>query len=534
MLRINQVRHYAELCGVKSILQTSPLKIGKGHLDLNNLKYDKTAADRFSLTSRYAQNPDFIANLKLTAENRHLATEALSNKKLQKMLDRYADDRDKINQVNKFITQINDKNIKYLDDVIDIAKKKHIDMDYYPYLLHGWNKDTYKILDDFYDKKQIHLFDRLLDTIKRRGHSYDSVKKVLNTEHPVLDANALRLLEFKNFDKYKTVTLDNFSKLPIKDKKDFINCFVSSINPLALATEAKYYPQRLASDMKYLKEQMNIFKEIDISSAEKISDSYYTTLKRMLDDLPEAEKYAPKKRTLNLGEFNENMYKKFQKPPLVEDVSALPTKPITVNGQNIRTGTINYADGNNYAVHYMPNGKTILNIEALETTDPNYVLACCLSTGRAHGTNQYSLLLQPRQKGDWFLQSHVDIDSGTGALKNLDHVTNIDMKHGIKGSLGYVPNLIKKKMNISHDEYLNRLANLKDANSLQEVKTLDNELYEAIKAVTRENKMYEGIIRPDVRGIVLPKGTALENAEPAVIDYAARKNIPVFTHADIS
>ena len=46
--------------------------------------------------------------------------------------------------------------------------------------------------------------------------------------------------------------------------------------------------------------------------------------------------------------------------------------------------------------------------------------------------------------------------------------------------------------------------------------------------------MYEGIIRPDVRGIVLPKGTALENAEPAVINYAARKNIPVFTHADIS
>ena len=89
-------------------------------------------------------------------------------------------------------------------------------------------------------------------------------------------------------------------------------------------------------------------------------------------------------------------------------------------------------------------------------------------------------------------------------------------------------------MNISHDEYLNRLASLKDANSLQEVKTLDNELYEAIKAVTRENKMSEGIIRPDVRGIVLPKGTALENAEPAVIDYAARKNIPVFTHADIS
>ena len=75
---------------------------------------------------------------------------------------------------------------------------------------------------------------------------------------------------------------------------------------------------------------------------------------------------------------------------MVEDVSALPTKPITVNGQNIRTGTINYADGNNYAVHYMPNGKTILNIEALETTDPNYVLACCLSTGRAHGTNQVS------------------------------------------------------------------------------------------------------------------------------------------------
>ena len=121
------------------------------------------------------------------------------------MLDRYADDRDKINQVNKFITQINDKNIKYLDDVIDIAKKKHIDMDYYPYLLHGWNKDTYKILDDFYDKKQIHLFDRLLDTIKRRGHSYDSVKKVLNTEHPVLDANALRLLEFKNFDKCRNI-----------------------------------------------------------------------------------------------------------------------------------------------------------------------------------------------------------------------------------------------------------------------------------------------------------------------------------------
>lgn len=42
MFRTNQVRHYAELCGVKSILQTSPLKTGKGHLDLNNLKYDKT------------------------------------------------------------------------------------------------------------------------------------------------------------------------------------------------------------------------------------------------------------------------------------------------------------------------------------------------------------------------------------------------------------------------------------------------------------------------------------------------------------
>ena len=41
----------------------------------------------------------------------------------------------------------------------------------------------------------------------------------------VIDEKLLHTLEFKNFEKIKNITLDNFSELSLQEKKDFINAY---------------------------------------------------------------------------------------------------------------------------------------------------------------------------------------------------------------------------------------------------------------------------------------------------------------------
>ena len=394
------------------------------------------------------------------------------------------------------------------------------------------NKNTLNLSDKFILDSDIgtKLYIRFLDVIKRRGHTAESIGSVVKSKAPLTD-KLIHSLEFKNFDKIKNINIENFSKLSIEERKSFINSFISinyrggnskfveGLPDMAIFDEIKNLkcPQQPADLFnkqvysKYLQEKLAYEKDI-----ERVYDKILNSL---LDQIPRGKKFLPESSLkINSGCVLDI------KPPLTDSLVNIPTKNIRFNGHSIRVGELN--DNGKYMIHNL-NEASLSRLEALLLTDADAILCTGYKGGSGYlkGGNRPGLIVSPKSIKDLMIQAKGDMSSGYGAQKNLYNVQNLFLQAENEAN-NYIPNLIRKKMKISVQEYNTRIQNLYNYNVhyIDDIKPLDEELYKTIKNITGEEKMFEGIMRPHIEGIYLPKGYEISYN---IAIFAERYQIPI-------
>lgn len=426
--------------------------------------------------------------------------------------------------MKQILRHVDDKNIKYLDECINMTEQ--------PSFLHYWNDETGKILNDFIPTQSATTTRNALDRIFRRGHNYQSVAKIADGK-PLTEYTE-RLLEFKNYDKLKNIDIANFKNLATKEKKELLNGFISAIAP----KEALFDMYKIQSGIVELQGKMNIFKSVDAKSKESFMESYYDTIRKMLNEIPENERQLIK-TPVSHGDFRIEYRNQNPIPPLVDDLSkTIPTEEVLINGRKIKVATMSKTTNLGIATHRFPGDETILNIEALEITDPNMIL-CVGLKGGSHNLNfsksSPSLIVKGRLNNDWYIQARSDMDTGNNATKNLYNIDKLVMRgsgNHVTQSVNYVQELLKKELNLSQLEYTKRIKALKGATTLDEAKKIDTELVQAIKKVQEENPMYEGIVRPEVMAVGISADRPLNEIGTDILDYCKRRNVPLIRVTD--
>lgn len=476
-------------------------------------------------------SPTLLADLPITHYNKNQIEYILSREDL---VERLAEAQMKRTGVTTFdeqfrqsyrgyawrdvVKHVDDSNVKYLDECVRLTAN--------PRNLHFWNDETAKIVTEFIPAdKDNHITDNILDRIFRRGHDYQSVKAIVGDKP--LDKFTSRLLEFKNHAKFKDIGTAEFGSLTTQEKKEFLNGFISSIDPKEIQ-----YNRELPEMLGELQSKMKIFKEISSQSKEAGVESYYAVVRNMLHQIPEQERQVIR-NPISWGNFRADYRALNPIPPLVDDLSmALPTQKVVINGRKIKVAQMAKATDLGIATHRFPKDETILNIEALEITDPNMILCIGLKDGKRqlNFNGSPALAVKSRLHNDWWLQARSDIDSGNGATKNIfniDRVVQRSAGNHVTQSNSYVQELLKKELNLSQVEYTRRVSALKDATTLDEVRRIDPELEQGIRKVVKENSMYEGIIRPEVMGVCVSAQKPLMEVGQDVLDYCVRRNVPL-------
>ena len=414
-------------------------------------------------------------------------------------------------------------NVKYLKEYFELFDCES------PRYIYYWKQDTTKIFKKWLKGLSPH---EPLDRIYRRGHNYESIYKIFG-DQPITNVSQ-RLLEYKNFDKFKNIDLSNFDTLTVAEKKEFIGCYIQALTPKQ--TMYGTYSKEIIENFEELSSKMKIYKGFDLMDSKALTKSYQDTLKKMLNSLPEAER-KPIMQKIQYGDVRKEYRMKNPIPALVDDISKLPFREELFNGKTYKILEIESENTLGISTHRIPNGDSIINIEALEITNPQEILCIgqkdMIRSGINGGSgNGYALFVKPRQSNDMLLQARGDIDSGNNATKNIYNV-NREVLRGycrykrnhVWQSLHYVPELLKKELNLSQIEYTARMKKLKNCTTLDEIAAIDKEFEQAIRKVIHENQMYEGIIRPDIMGIKIPYDMSLSEINPNILSYAQRKNI---------
>ena len=374
----------------------------------------------------------------------------------------------------------------------------------------------------------IKLYIRFLDVVKRRGHTAESIGAIINSKTPLTE-KIIHSLEFKIFDKIKNIDIKNFSKLSIEERKSFINSFISinyrggnskfveSLPDIAIFSEIKKLkcPQKPANIFdkaaysKYLQEKSAYEKNIE--------QTYNKILNSLLDKIPRGKEFLPESPLkINTGCVLDI------KPPLTDSLDNIPTKNIILNGHSIRIGKLN--DNGKYMIHNLDEAD-LYRLEGLLLTDPDAILCTGYKGGIGYLKGEYrpGLIVSPKSIKDLLIQSKGDISSGYGAQKNLYNIQNLFLQSENEAN-NYIPDLIRKKMKISKEEYNKRIQNLFNIHYIEDIKELDAELYKTIREITGKEKMFEGIMRPHIEGIYLPKGYKISND---IAVFAERYRIPI-------
>ena len=413
---------------------------------------------------------------------------------------------------------VDKNNIKYLSEYFENIPSE------VPHYLHYWKSDTTKIFQKWIKGIKAH---EPLDRIYRKGHNYESIQKIFGDTR--MTNVSQRLLEYKNFDKYKDIDLVNFDTLSITEKKEFIASYIQALTP-----KQTLWDKELLANFEELSSKMKIYKGFDTTDNKTLTKSYQDTLKKMLDSLPEAER-KPIQQRINYGKYKQTYRDANPIPALVDDMSKLPFREESFNGKTYKIIEMSYDNPLCVSNHRIPNGDSIINIEALEVTNPREIL-CVGQKGGSRGMNiggdsTYSLFVKPRRGNDLWLQSYSDIDSGNNATKNIYNVERECLRHAFRRShvgkaFEYVPELIKKELNLSQKEYTQRMKALKECTTLDEIGKIDKEFEQAIRNVLKNNNMYEGIGRFTVMGIKIPN-KPLSEINENILSYAQRNNIPL-------
>ena len=427
------------------------------------------------------------------------------------------------NKITENILLYADKNnVKYLEEYFNIFKGES------PRFIYYWKTDTSKILSKWFKNES--SYHEPLDRIYRRGHDYKSIYNIFGDAE--ITSVSQRLLEYKNFDKFKNIDLSNFDTLTVAEKKEFIGCYIQAMTPKDIM-----FRKELFDNFSEFSSRMKIYKNLDTTSRETITKSYQDTLKKMMDTLPESERKVITTK-VSYGDVRKEYMAQNPIPALVDDISKLPYKEEVFNGKTYKIIEIESENSLGISTHRIPNGDSIINIEALEVTNPNELL-CVGTKGGAKGINGgtgdvYALFVKPRRGNDLWVQSYTDIDSGNNATKNVFNV-NREVLRGycrykrnhVWASMEYVQELIKKELNLSQVEYTSRMKALKECTTLNEIEAIDKEFEQAIRKVIKENNMYEGLIRPEIMGIKIPYTMPLTEVNENILSYAQRKNVPL-------
>ena len=416
-------------------------------------------------------------------------------------------------------------NLKYLKDYFEL-----FDGDA-PRYIYYWKQDTTKIFNKWLKGLKPH---EPLDRIYRRGHDYESVKRIFGDE-PITNVSQ-RLLEYKNFEKFKNIDLSNFDTLTVTEKKEFIGCYIQAMTPKQ--TLYNTYSKEIIEHFDELSSKMKIYQGFDITDSKTLTKSYQDTLKKMLDSLPESER-QPIMQRIQYGDVRKGYRSMNPIPTLVDDISKLPYREEVLNGKTYKIVEIESENNLGISTHRIPNGDSIINIEALEVTNPEEILCVGQKDAIVKGINGgvgngYALFVKPRKSNDIWLQARHDIDSGNNATKNIFNV-NREVLRGycrykrnhVWSSMHYIPELLKKELNLSQIEYTARMEKLRGCTTLGEIAEIDREFEQAIRKVIHENQMYEGIMRPDIMGIKIPYSAELSEVNENILSYAERKNIPL-------
>ncbi len=406
------------------------------------------------------------------------------------------------------------RTVKYLDEYYDTTKDANF------IKLQYWDKDTAKIYKKYLDKNNFNH--DIMDRLFRNHHNINTIQKIYGDNK--ITANNSILLEFKNYEKFKDIDTDNFNTLSNPDKKEFIESYVKSLN-----SRFAYYAKD--EDLNFLKSKMKIYNNIDVSSKESYRNSYYKTLKELFDKIPQSEK-KPLTNKVNWILHKENYRKQNPIPSLSDDITNLPYRTETLNGKEYKITEISKESELISTVHRMPYPDAIMNIEVLEFTDSNSFI-CVGQRGKdkpfgagGQHSSGYDLFIRPRTGSDLWFQSYTDVDSGIGAMRNLYNV-NMSMRSTSKNchcqmGFNYIPELIKKELDLSQAEYTKRAEKLKNCTTLEQIGKIDNEMEQTIRNILKNNRMYEGLIRPEIMGIKMPENTELKDVNPNILSYLDR------------
>ena len=432
--------------------------------------------------------------------------------------------------IQSLCRNVDKDNVKFLDEWNKYTDTIHYDAriggigQHNTRLLDYWNKDTLKILQEFSSVTERDRHYELLEVIARRGHDYNSVKRIFRNNK--ITGKSYVLLEFKNLEKFKNISLDNFDTLTVAEKKEFINAFISALS-------IKNVRFKNYDGLETLKANIRMFEHIDTSTPESCMKTYSETLKKMIESIPRSDRDFLQTKA-NWG-VNSKAYREANPiPALVDDLEKLPYRVATINGKKIKVSEI--TNDTKLAISgHCTSGDAFLNVEALEFTDPNEIL--CVGTkwggGYVHyGKKGYSIALKPRQGRDFWIQSKFDVDSGNNATKNVTNVSK--MFKGNNLYFSYIPDLIKKELNLSHNEYTLRIAKIKDCTTLDEIGKIDKEMEEAIRRVLANNKMFEGILRPTPMGVMIPFEMRPEQINQNVLDYIDLRGIRLIRVKDVT
>lgn len=468
-------------------------------------------------------NFDIIKCLSIRENNKSIIKSILDDKEIIEFLDKkieknkniYTTIPKKMETISRVVTI---DNYKYLKNCL----KLNVDTRWLPY----FNEDTNDIIQKYlswYEDNAWHIWE-VLDRIHRRWHTLQSISNIFGNEQitPLTE----RLLEFKDFDKFKNIWINEYKNLSTEDKKIFLNGFISALTPGDIL-----YPDqsRRNEDFWDLQKRMKIFKELNwVEDRQERLEGYNDMIKKLLDKIPDNERFVCDENESSIY-YRKQYREKNRIPPLVDDIE----KVLEIHTENIKWRQVKVAELDSETDFGVSTHRftSIRSIEALEITDPKIFLAI--------GTNWwdrwlnvtktgYALIVKPKNIDDLYVQSKTDIDSWTRSMKNLynfEHIMLPQMWNHWK-CISLVPNAIKEELNLSQEEYTKRIDALWNVTTLQEVWKKDKELELCIRRVLKRVRMYEWLITPTVMWIAIWE-KELNEVDDDILDYCVRRDIPL-------
>ena len=465
---------------------------------------------------------DIIKCLSIREDNKNIIKSILDDIEIIDLLDQNIQKNTTIatsipKEIGSISRIVTIDNFQYLKDCL----KLNVDIRYLPY----FREDTSEIIQQYlsWNERQFRIW-RTLDRIHRKWHTLQSISAIFGDE--LITPLTERLLEFKDFDKFKNIWIDEYKNLSTEDKKLFLNGFISALTPYDIE-----YPDQSwkGENFQDLQKRMKIFEELQWDDdVQKRLKNYNDMIKKLLNEIPDDERFVCKENGGPI--YYRTQYREKNKiPPLVDDIE----KVLEIHTENIKWRQVKVAELDFKTDLWVSTHRfdSIESIEALEVTNGRIFLAIGTNwwTRDLNVTKTgYALIVKPRNIWNIYAQGIYDVDSWTWCMKNLynfEHVT-LPWMWDHCGCISLVPNAIKEELNLSQEEYTKRINALWNVTTLQEVWEKDKELELCIRRVLKKVRMYEWLLTPTVMWMAIWE-KELNEVDDDILDYCVRRDIPL-------